>query len=104
MSHRSTFGFSVSLVAILAVGCGSNPPPAKPNANPTPSSTKPSPDKPAHTAHGAGPHGATITAWGGGDDHRRTRGHAVFGRLQGGARQVLEASQSSAGDEKWHGG
>jgi hypothetical protein len=68
MLFRSVLGFAVSLAAITAVGCGSTPPVTKPNATATPSSTKPTGEH-SHAAHGAGPHGGTITDWGGGKYH-----------------------------------
>ena len=56
---------SSSAVLLLALGCGQQPTPAP---NPTPS-TSGTPAAAEHPAHGSGPHGGTITDWGGGAYH-----------------------------------
>lgn len=69
MSHRVLLGCVFTLVLGVTSGCGSSNPTPKPNVKPAPSPSKPSPDKPVHAAHGAGPHGGTLTDWGGGKYH-----------------------------------
>ena len=69
MSHRVLLSSVFSLALGITLGCGSSNPTPKPNAKPTPSPSRPTPDKPAHAAHGEGPHGGTLTDWGGGKYH-----------------------------------
>lgn len=59
---------SVAALLLIVMGCGQ---PAKPVAAPA-STSSGTPAKPAagdHPAHGAGPHGGTLTDWGGGAYH-----------------------------------
>jgi hypothetical protein len=71
MSCRNLLGIVLSVTAVMALGCGSNAPPAKPgpSAMPAPVPGKTGTEKPAHAPHGPGPHGGTITDWGGGKYH-----------------------------------
>jgi hypothetical protein len=67
MNRFLTFA-AVAALGLFTLGCGQ---PAAPNAAPAATSSG-NPAKPAageHPAHGAGPHGGTLTDWGGGAYH-----------------------------------
>jgi hypothetical protein len=64
--HRLPILISLSALFVFAIGCGPKDAPVKPAAGPA----KPAAGEPApHGAHGAGPHGGTLTDWGGGKYH-----------------------------------
>ena len=68
--YRSLFaGPVLCCAALLCVGCGSDAPPAKPNAGSAKPVQKPHTEHEEHGDHKPGPHGGTIADWGGGKYH-----------------------------------
>ena len=59
---------TITLLSILAAGCGGQTNSAKPDKPATSGTSPPASEKAPHS-HGAGPHGGTLSDWGGGAYH-----------------------------------